>query len=178
VVKPVRLVTAIVVAVFATLAAHAEPILHRSGVVAGEAVSTGGSFSVVFPIAFNDVEIRAEDPPAPTLVTHLLMGLNSEGLRVSAMEISGPKYTTPIDSLMEAAKVLPGTTVSDISRAQTGDMEILSFALTEPKGGSYFRVIRTKGTQYTLVTQFPEAIRSKATLLKDGYFGSFKITHP
>ena len=174
----VRLVTAIVLTVFAALAAHAEPILHRSAVVAGGAVPTGGSFSVVFPIAFNDVEIRAEDPPAPTLVTHLLMGLNSEGLRVSAMEISGPKYTTPIDSLMEAARARPGTTVSDISRAQTGDMETLSFSLTEPKGGSYFRVIRTMGTQYTLVIQFPEAIRSKATLLKDGYFGSFKITHP
>jgi len=167
-----------VLTVFAALAAHAEPILHRSAVVAGEAVPTGGSFSVVFPIAFNDVEIRAEDLPAPTLVTHLLMGLNSEGLRVSAMEISGPKYATPIDGLMEVAKARPGTTVSDISRAQTGDMEILSFSLTEPKGGSYFKLIRNKNTQYTLVIQFPEAMRSKATLLKDGYFGSFKIMHP
>ena len=79
---------------------------------------------------------------------------------------------------MEAAKARPGTTVSDISRAQTDDTATLSFALTEPQGGSYFRLIRTKGTQYTLVIQFPEAIRSKATLLKDGYFGSFKITHP
>ena len=94
------------------------------------------------------------------------------------MEISGTNYATPIDSLIEAARARPGTTVSDISRAQTGDMEVLSFSLTESKGGGYFRVIRTKGTQYTLVIQFPEAIRSKATLLKDGYFGSFKITHP
>ncbi len=105
------------------------------------------------------------------------MGLNSEGLRVSAMEISGPKYTTPIDSLIEAAKARPNTTVSDISRAQAGDMETLSFSLTEPKGGSYFRLIRTKNTQYTLVIQFPETIRSKATLLKDDYFRSFKIIH-
>jgi hypothetical protein len=50
--------------------------------------------------------------------------------------------------------------------------------LTEPKGGSFFRQIRAKGTEYVLVIQFPEALRSKATLLKDGYFGSFKITHP
>jgi len=177
-VTPVRLLTAIVLTVFAAFAAHAEPILHRSAVVAGEAVPTGGSFSVAFPIAFNDLEIRTEDPPAPTLVTHLLMGLNSEGLRVSAMEISGPKYATPIDGLMEVAKARPGTTVSDVSRAQTGDIETLSFSLTEPKGGSYFRLIRTKNTQYTLVIQFPEAIRDKATLLKDGYFGSFKIMHP
>jgi hypothetical protein len=177
-VTPVRLAAAIVLTVLSAIAAQAEPILHRSAVAAGEAVPTGGSFSILFPIAFSDVEIRAEDPPAPTLVTHLLMGLNSEGLRVSAMEMSGPEITKPIDGLMETAKTRPGTTVSEISRAKTGDMETLSFALTEPKGGSFFRQIRAKGTEYTLVIQFPEAIRNKATLLKDGYFGSFKITHP
>lgn len=175
---PVRLAAAIVLTVLSAIAAQAEPILHRSAVAAGEAVPTGGSFSILFPIAFSDVEIRAEDPPAPTLVTHLLTGLDSEGLRVSAMEMSGPEITKPIDGLMETAKTRPGTTVSEISRAKTGDIETLSFALTEPKGGSFFRQIRAKGTEYTLVIQFPEAIRNKATLLKDGYFGSFKITHP
>jgi hypothetical protein len=174
----VRLVTATVLTVLAALAAHAEPITHRSAVMAGEAIPTGGSFSVTFPIAFNDLEIRAEDPPAPTLVTHLLMGLNSEGLRVSAMEISGSKYATPIDSLMEVAKARPGTIVSDISRGRSGGLEMLSFSLTEPKGGSYFKLIRSENTQYTLVIQFPEAIRSEATVLKDGYFGSFKIMRP
>jgi hypothetical protein len=79
------------------------------------------------------------------------------------MQISGPETTNRIgDDLMEAAKTRRGTTVSEISRAKTDDMEILSFALTEPKGG----------------IQFPEAIRTKATLLKDSYFGSFKVTHP
>jgi hypothetical protein len=178
VVTPVRLAAAIILTVLSATVARAEPIVHRSAVAAGEAVPTGGSFSILFPIAFNDMEIRAEDPTAPTLVTHLLTGVNVEGLRVSAMETSGPEMTKPIDGLMESAKTRPGTTVSDISRAQTGDMETLSFALTEPKGGSFFRQIRTKGTEYLLVIQFPEALRSKATLLKDGYFGSFKITHP
>jgi hypothetical protein len=177
VVIALRLAAAIVLTVLSASAAHAEPIMHRSAVPAGEAVPTGGSFSILFPIAFSDLEIRAEDPPAPTLVTHLLMGLNAEGLRVSAMEMSGPELTKPIDGLMETAKTRPGTTVSEISRAQTGDMETLSFALTEPRGGSFFRQIRAKGTEYVLVIQFPEALRSKASLLKDGYFGSFKITH-
>ncbi len=173
-----RLVTAIVLTAFAASAARAEPIVHRSGVTAGEAIPTEGSFSVVFPIAFNDVEIRAEDPAAPTLVTHLLTGLNSEGLRVSAMELSGPKYAAPIDSLMEAARARPGTTVSDVTRSQPGDLETLSFSLTEPRGGSYFKLIRSRNTQYTLVIQFPEAMRDKATLLKDGYFASFRLLHP
>jgi hypothetical protein len=39
-------------------------------------------------------------------------------------------------------------------------------------------VIRANGTQYMLVIQFPEAIRDKVVAMKDGYFGSFKITHP
>ena len=174
----IRLVAAIVVTVVSAMSAHAEPIMHRSAVAAGEAAPTDGSFSILFPIAFNDVELRTEDPPAPTLVMHLLMGVDSEGLRISAMETSGREIAAPIDGLMETAKTRPGTTVSDISRAQTGDMATLSFALTEPKGGSYFRVIRTKGREYVLVIQFPEAIRSKAVLVKDGYFGSFKITRP
>jgi hypothetical protein len=174
----IRLVAAIVVTVVSAMSAHAEPIMHRSAVAAGEAAPTDGSFSILFPIAFNDVELRTEDPPAPTLVMHLLTGVDSEGLRISAMETSGREIAAPIDGLMETAKTRPGTTVSDISRAQTGDMATLSFALTELKGGSYFRVIRTKGREYVLVIQFPEAIWSKAVLVKDGYFGSFKITRP
>jgi hypothetical protein len=45
---------------------------------------------------------------------------------------------------MESAKTRPGTTVSDVSRAQTGDMETLSFGLSEPKGGSFLRQIRAR----------------------------------
>ena len=174
----IRLVTAIAVTVFSAMAAHAEPVVHRSAVPAGEAVATGGSFSIIFPTPFSDIEIRTENPPAPTVVTHLLTGLDPEGLRVSAMEMTGPEHPGPIDGLMEAAKTRPGTTVSAVSRAQVGDSETLSFALTEPRGGSHFRVIRTARAQYVLVIQFPEAIRGKAALAKDGYFGSFKLTHP
>jgi hypothetical protein len=178
VVIPVRFVAAMVLIVVSALTARADPIIHRSAVAAGEAAPTGGSFSVVFPIAFSDVEMRAEDPPAPTLVTRLLTGHGPDGLRVSAMEMSGPKVAAPIDGLMESAKARPGAAVSDISRTQTGDVATLSFALTEPQGGSYFRVIRANGAQYVLVIQFPEAIRDKAVAIKDGYFGSFKLTHP
>jgi hypothetical protein len=173
-----RLVMAIAVTVFSAMAADAEPIVHRSAVPAGEAVATGGSFSISFPIAFSDIEVRTEDPPAPIAVAHLLTGVDPEGLRMSAMEITSPENPGPIDGLMEAAKARPGTTVSEISRAQDGDMATLSFALTEPKGGSYFRVIGTPRAQYVLAMQFPEAIRGKAALARDGYFGSFKLTHP
>jgi hypothetical protein len=175
----IRLVTAIAVTVFSAMAAHAEPVVHRSAVPAGEAVATGGSFSIVFPTPFSDIEIRTENPPAPTEVTHLLTGHDPEGLRVSAMELTGIEHPGPIDGVMEgAAKARPGTTVSDVSRAENAGMTTLSFALTDPKGGSYFRVIRTPRAQYLLVVQFPEAIRARAALVRDGYFASFKLTRP
>jgi hypothetical protein len=178
VVAPIRCVAAIVLIVLSVTAAQAEPIIYRSSVAAGEAAPTGGSFSVIFPVAFTDAEIRTEDPPEPTFVTHLLTGHDSDGLRVSAVEMSGPKVIPPIDDVMNSAKARSGAIVSDINHTLTDDMATLSFALTEPKGGSYFRVIRANGTQYMLVIQFPEAIRDKAVAIKDGYFGSFRITHP
>jgi hypothetical protein len=177
-VTALRFVAAIVLALFPVMTVQADPLIHRSGVAAGEAIPTGGSFSIVFPVAFSDMEISVEDPPAPALVTHLLTGRSADGLRVSATEMSGPKLATPIDGLMEAAKARPGTTVSDVSRTQTADVTTLSFALTEPQGGSYFRVIRAHDTQYVLVIQFPETIRDKAALMRDSYFGSFRMTHP
>jgi len=179
VVTPMSFVAAIVLIVVSAVAARAEePIIYRSSVAAGEAAPTGGSFSVIFPVAFTDAEVRTEDPPEPTFVTHLLTGHDSDGLSVSAMEMSGPKVIPPIDDVMNSAKARSGATVSNINHTQTDDMATLSFALTEPKGGSYFRVIRANGTQYMLVIQFPEAIRDKAVAMKDGYFGSFRITHP
>ena len=174
-----RLVAAILFALVLAATAHAaEPIMHRTNVAAGEAVPTGGSFSIRFPIAFNDVEIRVEDASAPTLVVHLLTGLNDEGLRFSATETPVQGEPKPLDGFIETARNRPGATVSDVRHEQKDGVETLSFSLTEPKDGSYFRMIRTKTTGYILVIQFPNALYSKASGLKDGFFGSFKITRP
>jgi hypothetical protein len=75
------------------------------------------------------------------------------------MEMSGPEITKPIDGLMETAKTRPGTTVSEIGRAQTGDMETLSFALTEPKGGSFFGRFEPKARNTCWSSRFPFAAR-------------------
>jgi hypothetical protein len=53
------------------------------------------------------------------------------------METSGPEMTKPIDGLMESAKTRPGTTVSDVGRAQTGD-----------NGDAVIRAERTQGRQF------------------------------
>src|ERR1700688_1347931 len=171
-----RLVAAVLFALAAP--AHAETIVHGIAIPAGEAVPTNGSFSIRFPIEFKDAEFRGEDPNAPTLVVRLRTGVNREGLRFSATEtpVQGPPK--PLDGLMEAAKKRPDAIVSDVRREQRDDVETLSFSLAEPKDGSYFSMIRTKTTGYVLVVQFPNALRDKATSMKDNFFGSFKITRP
>jgi hypothetical protein len=81
----------------------------------------------------------------------------------------------PIDGFMEAASKRPGASVSDIGHEQKDGIEIQSFSLTDAKGGTYFRLIRSKATQYMLVVQFPEASRRQATSMKDDFFGSFEV---
>jgi hypothetical protein len=177
-VKKFCFLAAIIFAAAFTASAHAQPIIHRTAVPAGEAVPTNGSFSIRFPIAFNDIELRAEDPPAPVLVVHLLSGENDEGIRFSATETPLLAQPLPIDTFLETAKNRPGAVVSDVTREQNDEISILSFSLSEPKRENYFRLIRAKGTQYLLVIQFPEASRSQAAAMKDDFFGSFKMTRP
>jgi hypothetical protein len=117
-------------------------------------------------------------PSAPTAVVRMLSGINGEGLRFSATETPLPELPLPIDGFMEAARKRPGASISDINLEQKDGIEIQSFSLTDTKGGSYFRLVRAKATQYMLVVQFPEASRQQATGMKDDFFGSFKITRP
>ncbi len=77
---------------------------------------------------------------------------------------------------MESTKLRHGAVVSDMQRDSSGGVERLSFALTAPEGGYYFRMIRAGERQYMLVVQFPEEQRDVATGMKDGFFNSFKIT--
>jgi hypothetical protein len=177
-VKAFCTLAAVLLALAVTASAQAQPIMHRTAVAAGEATPTDGSFSIQFPVAFNDIELRAEDPTAPTLVVRMLSGINGEGLRFSATETPLPEQPLPIGGFMEAARKRPGASVSDIDHAQKDGVEIQSFSLTDAKGGSYFRLIRAKATQYMLVVQFPEASRQQATGMKDDFFGSFRMTRP
>jgi hypothetical protein len=177
-VKAFCTLAAILLALAVTASAQAQPIMHRTAVAAGEATPTNGSFSIRFPVAFNDIELRAEDPSAPTLVVRMLSGTNGEGLRFSATETPLPEQPLPIDGFMEATRKRPGASVSDIDHQQKDGVESLSFSLTDAKGGSYFRLIRAKAAQYMLVVQFPEASRQQATGMKDDFFGSFRMTRP
>jgi hypothetical protein len=122
-----------------TASTQAQPVTHRTAVAAGEATPTNGSFSIRFPVAFNDIELRAEDPSAPTAVVRMLSGINGEGLRFSATETPLPELPLPIDGFMEAARKRPGASISDINLEQKDGIEIQSFSLTDTKGGSYFR---------------------------------------
>lgn len=173
-----RLVAATLLALAAAAPAQAQTTVHRSNAPAGEAAPTGGSFSIRFPVDFSDVEMKVPDPNAPTLVVHMLTGITGEKLRFSATEIPQQGPPKPLDSFMDEAKRRPGAVVSDIQRGQKEGVETLSYALTEPNDGTYFRVIRTKTTGYLLVIQYPRTLFNKAAGLKDEFFNSFKITKP
>jgi hypothetical protein len=153
-------------------------VVHRRNVPAGDAMPDGGSFSIHFPVAFNDVEVNAQDPNAgaPATTLFMLTGADSDHVRLSATEASleglAPK---PMEDFMSGVRRQSGATVTDIHRDSSGSQEILSFALNVADGGYYFRVVRANEIQYMQVVQFPESARDKAAKMKDDFFGSFKI---
>jgi hypothetical protein len=177
-VATLRIAALIVAALAFAAPAHAQTV-YRSDVPAGDAAPTGGSFSIRFPIPFTDVELRADDPDAPTAIVRTLTGADSEGIRFTAVEMPYMgQHPKPMESFMNSVKKRPGAEVSDVRREQNGDMEILSFLLTAPEGGYYFRLVRTNEAQFMQVVQFPEVQRGKATEMKDDFFSSFRITRP
>lgn len=171
-----RLVAAIVVALVMGVPAHAQTV-HRMNVPAGDAVPTGGSFSIRFPTPFSDVEMKAEDPSAPTVVVRMVTGISTDHIRFSATEMPFEAGNAqPMESFMEGTKKRPGAAISDVHRESGVGTEILSFALADATGGYFFRMVRANDIQYMQVIQFPESQRAKATEMKDDFFNSFKIT--
>jgi hypothetical protein len=151
-------------------------VVHRTNIPAGDVTPTGGSFSIHFPIASSDVEMKAEDSGYPTAIVYMLTGMDAGGTRFTATETPFGGFTPkPMEAFMDSTKQRPGAVVSDVHRDSEGGTERLSFALTGPEGGYYFRMIRSVDTQYMLVVQFLESQRDAATPMKDDFFSSFKI---
>jgi hypothetical protein len=177
---PFRLFAAFALAlvVAAPTPGHAQTV-YRKDVPAGVATPTNGTFSIGFPVTFSDVELKAQDPPAPPAIVRMLTGLNIDNVRFSATETPmlglEPR---PMEDFMEAMKQRPGAAVSDVHRESKDGTEILSFALADASGGYFFHVVRADKTQYMQVIQFPETARTQATAVRDDFFNSFKITKP
>jgi hypothetical protein len=173
-----RLIVALVLALGIGTSAHAQTV-HRTNVPAGDATPTGGSFSIRFPIPFTDMETKAADTGHPTATLLMVTGVNDDGVRLSATEAPyGGLQPKSMESFMDDMKSQPGAAASDVYRGRSGDMEILSFGLTVPGHGYYFRMVRAHDIQYLQVIQFPEADRAEAAAMKDDFFSSFKITKP
>jgi hypothetical protein len=173
-----RFLAALVFAVVLAAPADAQTV-YRKDLPAGEATPTNGTFSVRFPITFSDVELKAEDPPAPPAIVRMVTGLDSNGVRLSATETPmlglEPR---PMEDFMAAMKQRPGAAVSDVHRESKDATEILSFALADASGGYFFHIVRANKTQYLQVIQFPETARAQAVAMRDDFFNSFKITKP
>jgi hypothetical protein len=173
-----RLLAAVVLALVLTTPSEAQTV-YRKDVPAGEATPTNGTFSIRFPVPFTDAEMRADDPPAPPVVIHMLTGANSDNVRFSASETAmlglEPR---PMEDFMTATKQRPGAVVSDPQHDNKDGMETLSFALEDNSGGYFFRMIRHNNIQYMQVIQFPKTERAQAEAVRDDFFNSFKITKP
>ena len=173
-----RLLAAVVLALVLTTPSEAQTV-YRKDVPAGEATPTNGTFSIRFPVPFTDAEMRADDPPAPPVVIHMLTGANSDNVRFSASETAmlglEPR---PMEDFMAATKQRPGAVVSDPQHDNKDGMETLSFALEDNSGGYFFRMIRHNNIQYMQVIQFPKTERAQAEAVRDDFFNSFKITKP
>ncbi len=91
-----RSVLAVIFVLAMGVSAQAQ-IVPRANVPAGDASPTGGSFSVHFPIAFSDVEMKAEENGSPTAIVYMLTGVNDGGTRFSATENSVRRASAEAD---------------------------------------------------------------------------------
>lgn len=176
-----HLVTAILFCATLSTVTHAQ-VINRANVPAGYATPTGGTFSIRFPIPFTDMVENGDSFGAGhDMVVRMVTGITNGGIRLSAAEMPDPhRQLAPVDAFMDNLKqrLGAGAVLSDVSRERKDTMDMTSFALAAHGRGFYFRVIRAEGTQYILLTQFPEAQRDAATEMKEAFFSSFSFARP
>jgi hypothetical protein len=174
---------ALVAALVVSFAAVAfERTVHRENMPAGAATPSGASFTVRMPVPYNDVELRIDDPDVPFNVVRMITGATDDRVRLSAMEMpfAPGEDRKPLEDFMKPLREEPAVSdIVDVRQGKSGDGETLSFTLLDVAGGgNYYDVIRTAGSQYTLLIQFHPGQRDKAAAMKDAFFGSFKINKP
>ena len=169
---------AILLAMPAVVFAQPKLEMHRVGVSADDgsgwhlAVSSGGSFSVLLPIPFNDFTTR--DTAGET--TFVVGGKSSEGIKFAAVELpAGGKTPPDLASIPKSLASNPANKVSDVSRITRNDADILTLTLADGSKTLYMRCIQTKGARYTLTIEFPNAHRELVAATKDKFFESFKV---
>jgi hypothetical protein len=171
-----RRAAAIALVLVLSAAAQAQ-IINRVDVPAGEATPTGASFSILFPVPYSDLEMRAADPDAPTIVVRMVTGITADGVRLSASETPFLPGVAPqpVEDFMNGLKEKSGATLSDVNHQHSANAETLAFTLIDAiGGGNYFDVVRAHSVEYVMLIQFHRAQRDKATAMKDAFFGSFK----
>jgi hypothetical protein len=151
--------------------------INRVDVPAGEATPAGASFSILFPVPYTDVDLRAADLGNPTIVVRMVTGSAGDGIRFSASEtpfLPGVE-PQPVEDFMNGLKEKSGATLSDVNHQNSAGAETLSFTLIDAAGGgNFFDVVRTHNVEYVMLVQFHQAQRDQAAAMKDAFFGSFK----
>ncbi len=149
--------------------------INRDNVPAGIATPVGASFSVQFPVTYNDLTVVAgEDKTQIRMVT----GINPDHIQFSAaqFDVKPAQKLQPLEEFMKGQKEKTGGEVSEVDHKTDGGLEKLSFTLMDISGGgSFFQVIRTATAQYVLTVQFHPGQYGQAGGLRDGFFYSFKL---
>ena len=153
--------------------------MHRVGVKADDgsgwhlAVSSKGSFSVLLPIPFNDF---TTNDAATGETTYVVGGKSSEGIKFAAVELA-PSGKTPPDlaAIPKTLAASPANKVSDVSRSNRGDADVLTLTMANATTTLYMRSIQQNGVRYTLTIEFPNAYRDLVAANRDRFFESFKL---
>jgi hypothetical protein len=175
------LIVATVLAGLALAARAQAPIINRANVPAGYATPSGGTFSILFPIAFSDIAQSGDIFGINGGLVRMVTGITPGGTRLSAAEIPDANgELAPLEEFMGnlQRRLGAGATLSDVAREQKDGVQVLSFTLAAQKRGFYFRVMRHPKVQYVLLVQFPEIQRDEATAMKDAFFSSFSLARP
>ena len=69
----------------------------------------------------------------------------------------------------------PANKVSDVSRSNKGDADVLTLTMANATTTLYMRSIQQNGVRYTLTIEFPNAYRDLVAANRDRFFESFKL---
>jgi hypothetical protein len=140
------------------------------------AKSTGGSFSILLPIPFNDFTITTDDPKVGKVKAFVVGGKSSEGVKFSAMEapIVDPKAAANVETMADGFRQ-PGNTVSNVDTSPFAGFPSVAFSVEGPTSGAHMRYVKTPKSMFAIILEYPMEQKSAAEGFRGRFLSSLKI---
>jgi hypothetical protein len=141
------------------------------------AVPTSGSFRVLLPLPFSDFSTEAADPEAGPVITRVVRCKSSDGRKFSATETEiSPRMADPdLEAILRKVADDRAATVRDVDRTPYLDNLALSFEVTGPDRGAFFRYVKAPGRLICLMMEFPVTGRTAAAEQRGRFFDSLRL---